>query len=73
MRKLKRFVLSSSCGLLRDEAMAEVVGGVGIDKSCDFHSSPKSCSGSCSYAGYTGSCTYGPVGSLIGCYCYIAN
>lgn len=72
MRKLKRFALSSSCSLLCDEAMIKVIGGAEGDKSCDFHSSTTSCSGSCSYADYKGTCTYGTVGSLTGCYCSIS-
>lgn len=69
MRKLKRFVLSSSCSLLRNEAMIKVIGGTEDEKSCYFHAS--SCFGSCSYAGYSGTCTYGSVGTLSGCYCDI--
>lgn len=71
MRKLKRFSLSSSCKSLSNEAMIEIVGGVGND-SCEFNSSPKSCSGTCSYAGFSGSCVYGTVGTLKGCYCSIS-
>lgn len=71
MKKLKRFVLSFSCSLLRNEEMIKVIGGAEGDKSCDFHASSASCSGSCSYADYTGTCTYGSVGTLTGCYCNI--
>lgn len=71
MRKLKRFSLSSSCESLCNEAMIEIVGGVGNDTTCKFNSSSKSCSGTCSYAGYSGSCVYGTVATLTGCYCSI--
>ena len=71
MRKLKNFILSSSCKPLNNEMMIEIVGGAN-DKTCSFNSSSKTCSGSCDYEGYQGSCTYGSVESLTGCYCYIA-
>ena len=69
MRKLKRFILSSSCKSLCNEAMLEIVGGAGNGTSCSINSN--TCSGSCSYAEYTGSCVYGSVGPLTGCYCLI--
>lgn len=71
MKRLKRFILSPSSKSLCNEAMREIVGGIGNDTTCKFNSSSGSCSGSCSYAGYTGKCVYGSVGSLEGCYCSI--
>lgn len=69
MRKVRKFVLSTSCKALGNEEMIEIVGGESANKGCNPNPDAATCFGMCSYNGIPGSCTIGSPEGFKRCYC----